>query len=42
MKIIVTGATGLAREELVRHAIADDNINGITAIVRKPIKFQSP
>ena len=41
MKIIVTGATGLAGEELVRQAIADDNITSITAIVRKPMKLLS-
>ena len=42
MNIIVTGATGLAGEELVRQAIADDKITSITAIVRKPVKLQSP
>jgi len=41
MKIIVTGATGLAGEELVRQAIADDKITSITAIVRRPLKLQS-
>ena len=41
MKIIVTGATGLAGEELVRQAIADDKITSITAIVRKPMKLHS-
>ena len=42
MRIIVTGATGLAGEEVVRQAIANNKITSITAIVRKPMKLQSP
>ena len=42
MKIIVTGGTGLAGEELVRQAITDDKITSITVIVRRPVKLQSP
>lgn len=37
MKIIVTGATGLVGAEVLRQAILDDDINEITALVRRPI-----
>lgn len=42
MKIIVTGATGTAGSEVIRQAIADDNITSITAIVRRPLDIQDP
>ena len=42
MKIIVTGATGLVGAEVLRQAIIDDQIESITAIVRKPLSIQHP
>lgn len=37
IRIIVTGATGLAGSEVVRQAILDDGISEITALVRHPL-----
>src|SRR5262245_42727081 len=37
MKILVTGATGMAGAEVIRQAIADQSIEKITALVRKPL-----
>ena len=37
MKIIITGATGMVGSEVIRQAIADDEITSITAIVRRPL-----
>jgi uncharacterized protein YbjT (DUF2867 family) len=42
MKIIVTGATGLVGAEVVRQAILDDQIESVTAIVRKPLTIHHP
>lgn len=42
MKIIVTGATGTAGSEVIRQAIADNNISSITAIARRPLDVQHP
>jgi uncharacterized protein YbjT (DUF2867 family) len=42
IKIIVTGATGLAGSEVVRQAILDDGIAEITALVRRPLPVQHP
>ncbi|HKP98123.1 MAG TPA: NAD(P)H-binding protein [Fibrobacteria bacterium] len=42
LKIIVTGATGLAGSEVVRQALLDDSIAQITAIVRRPLPIQHP
>jgi uncharacterized protein YbjT (DUF2867 family) len=42
IRIIVTGATGLAGSEVVRQAILDDGISEITALVRRPLPFQHP
>ncbi len=42
IKIIVTGATGLAGSEVVRQAILDDGIAEITALVRRPLPIQHP
>lgn len=42
IRIIVTGATGLAGSEVVRQAILDDGISGVTALVRRPPPFQHP
>ena len=42
MRIIVTGATGLAGAELVRQAILSADIAEITAISRKPLDIQHP
>ncbi len=39
MKIIVTGATGLVGAEVLRQAILDNEIESVTAIVRKPINI---
>lgn len=40
MRIIVTGATGLAGAEVVRQAILDEDVTEITALVRKPLSIQ--
>ena len=37
MKIIVTGATGLVGAEVVRQALLDNDIQEITALVRRPL-----
>lgn len=42
MKIIVTGATGMAGSELVRQAIADDSITSVIALVRRPMEISHP
>lgn len=42
MKIIVTGATGLVGAEVLRQAIADNRIEEVTAIVRKPLEITHP
>jgi uncharacterized protein YbjT (DUF2867 family) len=42
IRIIVTGATGLAGSEVVRQAILDDGISGITALVRRPLAILHP
>lgn len=42
IRIIVTGATGLAGSEVVRQAILDDGISGITALVRRPLPILHP
>ncbi len=41
-KILVTGATGLTGAEVVRQAILDEDIAGITAIVRRPPAMTHP
>jgi len=42
MKIIVTGATGMAGSEVVRQAIDDNDITGIIALVRRPLEITRP
>jgi uncharacterized protein YbjT (DUF2867 family) len=42
MKIIVTGATGLVGAEVLRQAILDNEIESVTAIVRKSINIHHP
>ncbi|MEP7255888.1 MAG: NAD(P)H-binding protein [Ferruginibacter sp.] len=42
MKIIITGATGMAGSEVVRQAIADEAITGIIALVRRPLEITHP
>jgi uncharacterized protein YbjT (DUF2867 family) len=42
MKVIITGATGMAGAEVVRQAIADDNIEQIIALVRRPLEITHP
>ncbi|MBS1774412.1 MAG: NAD(P)H-binding protein [Bacteroidetes bacterium] len=42
MKITVTGATGMVGAEVIRQAIADNDIESITAIVRRPLSVQHP
>ncbi len=42
MKILITGATGLAGAEAVREAIKDDKITSIVALVRRPLTLQHP
>lgn len=39
MRIIVTGATGMAGSEVVRQAIADENIEQIVCIARRPLEI---
>lgn len=39
MKIIVTGATGMAGSEVLRQAIVDDSISGIIALARRPLEI---
>jgi uncharacterized protein YbjT (DUF2867 family) len=40
LKIIVTGATGLAGSEVIRQALLDDGISHVTAIARRPLPMQ--
>ena len=42
MKIIVTGATGMAGAEVIRQAIADNDIHEIIALVRRPLAILHP
>ena len=42
MKIIITGATGMAGSEVIRQAIADDTISEIIALVRRPLEINHP
>jgi uncharacterized protein YbjT (DUF2867 family) len=42
MKIIVTGATGMAGSEVIRQAIKDDTITKIIALARKPLDITNP
>ena len=42
MRILVTGAAGLAGAEVVRQAILDKDIEAITALVRRPLKIEDP
>jgi len=42
MKIIITGATGMAGSEVLRQAINDNGITEMTAIVRKPLTTEHP
>lgn len=42
MKILVTGATGMAGSEFIRQAIEDKNIEHITALVRRPLEISHP
>ena len=42
MKIIVTGATGMAGAEVIRQAITDDTISEIIALVRRPLEINHP
>ncbi len=42
MNILVTGATGLVGAEVIRQAIADKDITGITALARRPLAIDHP
>jgi uncharacterized protein YbjT (DUF2867 family) len=42
MKIIVTGATGMADTEVIRQAIEDEGIDEIIALVRRPLAITHP
>jgi nucleoside-diphosphate-sugar epimerase len=42
MKILITGATGMAGSEVMRQAIADDSITAIIALVRRPLEIVHP
>ncbi|HLX11205.1 MAG TPA: NAD(P)H-binding protein, partial [Bacteroidota bacterium] len=39
MHILITGATGMVGEEVVRQAILDPGIDRITALVRRPLEL---
>lgn len=40
--LLVTGATGMVGAEVIRQAIADPEVNQITALVRRPLEIASP
>ena len=40
--IIVTGATGMVGSEVVRQALLDEEIESVTAIVRRDLKMEHP
>ena len=42
MKLIVTGATGVAGSDVIRQAILRDDVTSIVAIVRKPLAVSHP
>jgi nucleoside-diphosphate-sugar epimerase len=42
MKIIVTGATGMAGSEVIRQAIIDEGIQHIVCLVRRPVEIVHP
>lgn len=42
MKILITGATGMAGSELIRQAITDNDIQEIIALVRRPLEITHP
>jgi uncharacterized protein YbjT (DUF2867 family) len=42
MRLIVTGATGLAGAEVVRQSLADAAIQKVTALVRRPLTLTHP
>ena len=42
MKILITGATGMAGSEVVRQAILDSGIEEIIALVRRPMEITHP
>jgi uncharacterized protein YbjT (DUF2867 family) len=42
MKIVVTGATGLAGSELVRQALVDPGVERVTVLVRRALELEHP
>jgi uncharacterized protein YbjT (DUF2867 family) len=42
MRLIVTGATGMAGAEVVRQALAHPEIDGVTALARRPLDLRHP
>jgi uncharacterized protein YbjT (DUF2867 family) len=42
MRLIVTGATGMAGAEVVRQALAHPAIDGVTALARQPVELEHP
>jgi uncharacterized protein YbjT (DUF2867 family) len=42
MKIIVTGATGMAGSGVIRQAIADEDLHEIIALARRPLEIAHP
>src|SRR5215212_1181222 len=42
MRIIVTGATGMVGSEVIRQAIADNEITEVTAVSRRPLAIEHP
>lgn len=42
MRVLVTGATGLAGSEVVRQALRDAAIARVTALVRRPVDLEDP
>jgi uncharacterized protein YbjT (DUF2867 family) len=42
MNLLITGATGMVGSELLRQAIADNDVHSITALSRKPLDIRHP
>ncbi|MBL0146466.1 MAG: NAD(P)H-binding protein [Chitinophagaceae bacterium] len=42
MKLLITGATGMAGSEVIRQALLDDSITQIIALARKPLEISHP
>ena len=42
MNLLITGATGMVGSELLRQAIADNDVRSVIALSRKPLDIQHP